>query len=180
MNQSKPPALPVILEPASLPREQVGPFLILGVDKVADREEVEAAWAKRLIWSRKNLMRTPLEDINWAREALGDADRRIRADAGSLNLDTSDGMLRRLAQRYGKIGAETGGRPVDIEPPLADYSPPIVVPDPEEVRKEIVVAEAPREFPAVTRILEDFMRQPIDPWDPDLLGGEEHGEGTRK
>src|SRR5262245_57827129 len=101
MNQNKPPsALPVILELAALPREQVGPFLILGVDKVADREEIEAAWAQRLIWARKNLVKTPLEDINWARETLSDVERRMRADAASLNLDTSDGVLRRVQQRY--------------------------------------------------------------------------------
>ena len=32
-------------ELASLPREQVGPFLLLGLDKTADKEQIEANWA---------------------------------------------------------------------------------------------------------------------------------------
>ncbi len=40
---------PVVLELAPLPREQLGPFIILGIDKDATAEEIEAAWAKRVI-----------------------------------------------------------------------------------------------------------------------------------
>ena len=64
--------IPMILKLAPLPRTQVGPFLILGVDKSATREIVEAAWAQRIIWARKGLIQTPLEDINWARDVLND------------------------------------------------------------------------------------------------------------
>lgn len=168
MNESNPPAaLPVILELASLPRDQVGPFLLLGVDKVADREEVEAAWAKRLIWARKGQARTSLEDINWAREALNEADRRIRADAGSLNLDTSDGVLRRLGLRYGgKSRADAGSRPIDVEPSLTDYVPAIAIPDVDEVRREITVGDVPRELPALEVLLDEFLSERIDPWSP--------------
>src|SRR6516162_2079496 len=95
-----PPPLPVILDLAPLPRAQIGPFLILGVDKDADRDAIEAAWAQRLIWARKNLTQSPLEDINWAREMMSDSDRRVRADVGSLNVDTTDGVLKRLRQRF--------------------------------------------------------------------------------
>jgi hypothetical protein len=76
-----PPPLPVMLDLAPLPRSQVGPFLILGVAKDADREALEANWAQRLIWARKNLIKVPLEDINWARELINDPDARLRADA---------------------------------------------------------------------------------------------------
>ncbi len=41
---------PVMLQLAPLPRTQIGPFLILGVDKDADKETVESQWAQRLIW----------------------------------------------------------------------------------------------------------------------------------
>jgi len=51
------PPEPVILELASLPREQIGPFLLLGLDKDADKEQIEANWARRVIWARKNLTR---------------------------------------------------------------------------------------------------------------------------
>src|SRR5579884_2182683 len=100
-----PPTEPVVLELAPLPREQIGPFLILGLDKDADKDQIEANWARRVIWARKNQTRLPLEDINWARETVNDPDKRLRADVTSLNADTSDGTLRRLAQRFGVGGA---------------------------------------------------------------------------
>ena len=40
MNGKNPPPLPVMLQLAPLPRTQIGPFLILGVDKDADRDTV--------------------------------------------------------------------------------------------------------------------------------------------
>jgi len=74
-----------------LPREQIGPFLLLGLDKTADKELIEASWARRIIWARKGIVKTALEDVNWAREVLNDAAQRTRADAASLNLDTMAG-----------------------------------------------------------------------------------------
>src|SRR5438067_2359534 len=44
---------PVMLQLAPLPRTQIGPFLILGVDKDAPKDVVEAQWVQRLIWARK-------------------------------------------------------------------------------------------------------------------------------
>src|SRR5262249_35670404 len=55
------------VELASLPREQVGPFLILGVPKDADAETIEAHWAQRVLWARQGKSRISLEDIHWAR-----------------------------------------------------------------------------------------------------------------
>ena len=159
-----PPPLPVVLEPAPLPRTQVGPFLILGLDKDADRDAIEAAWAQRLIWARKNLTKCSLEDINWAREMMNNPDERIRADAVSLNIDTTDGILRQLRERFQGKGQQ-GARPIDIEKNLAGYEPPIDLPDLQEVRSLIPTPEIPREVPAVRLILEEFVRQPIDPWD---------------
>src|SRR5437588_10194862 len=106
---------PVVLELAPLPREQIGPFLILGLDKDADKDQIEANWARRVIWARKGQTRLPLEDINWAREAVSDPDKRLRCDVLSLNLDLSDGTLRRLGQRYGVTGAApaVGWQPLD-------------------------------------------------------------------
>src|SRR5438445_10247687 len=102
-----PPPEPVVLDLAPLPREQIGPFLLLGLDKDADKEQIEANWARRIIWARKNLTRLALEDINWAREVISDTDKRVRADSASFNLDTADGLLRRWSTRFG-VGT-TGG-----------------------------------------------------------------------
>ena len=43
-----PPNAPIVLQLAPLPRTQIGPFLILGVDKDATRETIEAAWAEKI------------------------------------------------------------------------------------------------------------------------------------
>src|SRR5262245_50775584 len=75
-----------VLELVSLPRDQVGPFLLLGLDKDATAEQVEAHWAQRVLWARKGRIRIPLEDINWAREALKDADQRAVYEVACLNV----------------------------------------------------------------------------------------------
>lgn len=165
----KPPPLPVALELAPLPRNQVGPFLILGVDKNADREAIEAAWAQRLIWARKGMTRTPLEDVNWAREMLGDSERRLKADVGSLNIDTTNEILKKLRDRFrGKDRGSAGCRPIDVEKSLADYEPPTPMPDMEEIRRALPVPELPREVPAVRLILEELVKPLVDPWEVDL------------
>jgi hypothetical protein len=164
----KPPPLPVILELAPLPREQIGPYLLLGVEKAATPEEVEAAWAKRLIWARKKQVKVALEDINWAKEVLGEPDRRVTADAASLNLDTVDGVLKRLEQKYENAGANSSCQPLDEEKDLAEAAPALEVPDPATVAAGIQVPDIPREFPVVRALLEQFAKEPVDPWKVDL------------
>jgi hypothetical protein len=164
---------PVVLELAPLPREQIGPFLLLGLDKDADKGQIEAAWARRVIWARKGQTRVPLEDVNWAREIINDPDRRPRADAASLNIDTMDGLLRRWSQRFG-VGAAGGGevevgwRPRDDEKSLADYAPQAEVPAAGEVRAALSVPELPPDVPAVPRLLHELAGDALDPWALDL------------
>jgi hypothetical protein len=157
---------PVVLELATLPREQVGPFLLLGLDKTATPEQVEANWADRLKWARKQQSKVPLEDVNWAREVLKDADRRIRADAASLNADTSGGLLAGLARRFGLAGGQAARvwQPLDVEKPLADYEPPAEVPDADALRETLTVPAVPEELPAVAVLLERLAQAPLDPW----------------
>lgn len=157
---------PVVLELAPLPREQLGPFLVLGIDKDADREQIEAAWAARVIAARKNQVKISLEDINWAREVINDSDRRLRADCTSLNPDAAEGTLRQLAERYGVAGpmATPGWKPWEAEKSLADYTPPGDVPLPQEVQASVPVPQVPREIPAVAWLVEQFVKEPIDPW----------------
>src|SRR5438132_12560277 len=95
---------PIMLDLAPLPREQLGPFMLLGVEKSADAEQVEAHWAQRVIWARKKQIDVALEEINWAREVLRDPERRLQADLTSLNADTADATVARLAQQYGAAG----------------------------------------------------------------------------
>jgi hypothetical protein len=163
---------PVVLELATLPREQIGPFLLLGLDKTADKETLDAHWAERLKWARKGLSKIPLEDINWAREILNDIERRIRADAASLNADTTDGVLAQLAERYGvqEGKAARTWQALDSEKALADYQPPADVPDAEAVRASLVLPQVPEDVPGVTNLLERLAQQPLDPWAIDLKG----------
>src|SRR5438067_2860192 len=107
------------VELASLPREQVGPFLILGVPKDADAETIEAHWAQRVLWARQGKTRIPLEDIHWARSVLRDPEQRLAADAASLNLDVAGDELRRLARLYGLDPGRPGCQPLDPDPPSA-------------------------------------------------------------
>jgi hypothetical protein len=156
---------PVVLELAPLPREQIGPFLLLGVDKDAGPELIEAHWAQRVIWARKKQIRTPLGDINWAREVIRDPDRRVKADATSLNADTDDEVLAWLAAQYGAL--TSGGptwKPLDVEKPLANYTLATEVPAAAEVRGSIVVPQVPEEMPTVSLLLQQFVQQPLDPW----------------
>jgi hypothetical protein len=156
----------VTLELAPLPREQTGPFILLGLDKTADQEAIEASWAQRVIWSRKKQYRIPLEDVNWAREVINDPLRRVRADVNSLNADTADLTLASLAGRAGAGGRKSPGwQPLDREKALGDYSPPVEVPALPDMIQAAQVPEPPRDMPAVVQLLEDWGRQPLDPWD---------------
>jgi hypothetical protein len=162
------PEAPLVLQLAPLPRHQIGPFLLLGVDKDAAKDVIEAAWAQRLIWARKSQIRVALEDINWAREIISDPERRLRADATSFNIDTTDGLLRKLRDRFQGKGQAPGCKPVDVQKNLAEYAPPTPVPDAAEVRGQIPLPEVPRDVPAVRLILEQTVKQLIDPWDVDI------------
>lgn len=160
---------PVILELAPLPREQIGPFLLLGLEKDAEREQIEAHWAKRVIWARKGQTRLALEDINWARETINDPDRRVRADCASFNVDIADGLLGRLTQRVGAGGEiGIGWEPLDDERPPLDYTPGGEVPSREEIRAAVAVPEIRAEMPAVARLLDEMQQTPLDPWALDL------------
>jgi len=161
---------PVVLELAMLPREQVGPFLLLGLDKAADKKAIDAHWAERLKWARKGTSKVPLEDINWAREVLSDRERRIRADAASLNADTTEEVLAQFAQRYGVEGGQASRlwQAQDSEKALADYQPPAEVPNANAVRAALTVPEVPEEVPAAPLLLERLAQQPLDPWAIDL------------
>ena len=157
---------PVVLELASLPRDQMGAFLILGLDKSADKKEVDEHWADRVKWARRSLIKVPLEDINWARDVLNDTDKRLKADASSLNADTADGVIAALARRYGADGGQVSRQwqPLDFEKPLADYSPAADVPDAAAVREGIVVPALPEETLAGLHLLDELAKHPLDPW----------------
>jgi hypothetical protein len=153
---------PVMVELAPLPRNQIGPYLILGVDKDATKEAVEAGWAQRLIWARRNQFSIALEDINWARDTLNDDHRRLQAAAVGLNVDTVAGTLKRLRQEQ---ESRTGCRPIDVEKNLADYNLEVAIPALDELRRSIVVPQLPSDVPAVSLLVAQMVGEPIAPWE---------------
>jgi hypothetical protein len=167
---------PVVLELAPLPREKIGPFILLGLEKDATAEEIEAHWAQRVIWARKNQIDVALTEINWAREVLNDPDKRVRADAASLNVDVTARVLKELTQRYGADSAGPTWQPLQADPPLTEVAPPIEIPDPEEIRRTIPIPEVPDDLPGVNWLLDQFLKEPIDPWDLKIPGMEAKDE----
>jgi hypothetical protein len=161
---------PVVLDLASLPREQTGPFLLLGLDKTADKERIEANWADRVRWARKGQLKIPLEDVNWARNTLTERESRLRADSASLNVDLTEAVLGRLAYRFG-VGGQRGSlrwRPLDREKDFSDYAPPAELPDAAAVAASVVPPEIPDELPAVRALLDQLAAAPLDPWNLEL------------
>ncbi len=163
---------PVVLELATLSREQIGPYLLLGLDKSADKERIDANWADRVKWALRQppIIKIGREDVNWAHEVLKEIDKRIRSDVCSLNTDTADGILSQMAERYGVAGGKAGRvwQPLDNEKPLADYMPPAEVPNAAEVRGALVVPETPEETPFAAQLLERLGRLDLDPWAVEL------------
>jgi hypothetical protein len=156
---------PVVLELAPLPREQIGPFLLLGVDRAADEEQIQSHWAQRVIRARKNQSRVALGDINWARETVRDPQRRVLADLASLNVDTAAGTLGGLAQGYGLRGGQAPPwQPLEAPGLPAGTAPATEVPDAREVRAGMSVPELPPDLPAVHALVEQLVREPLDPW----------------
>ena len=156
---------PVILDLAPLPREQLGPFFLLGVEKDAGTDQIEANWAKRLIWARKQQFRMPLEDVNWAREVINQPQLRLKAGVSSLNADTSEGTIRRLARQYGSVdGTPPTWQPLDAEQRRDEPVRAEELPDPAAIRATIVEPNLPLGLPAAGRILDSFVSGPLDPW----------------
>jgi hypothetical protein len=157
---------PVVLELAPLPREQIGPFLLLGLEKDANAEQIEASWARRVIQARRQQIKIALEDVNWAREVINDFGKRVRADAGSFNLDTADGVLRQLLKRFGGEPGTTTWQPRDHEKDLREYTPAAEVPETGSVRAAIAVPETAEEVPFVPQLLKEVAQAALacDPW----------------
>ena len=156
---------PIVLEVAALPREQIGPFLLLGVDKDAANAEIEAHWAQRLIWARAKQIRVPLEDVNWAKEVLLDRDKRVLADVASLNADIATGELRQLLEKHGPLEPEAPTW-APRESPLPDLpeAPAGLIPELEALRETLPMPEIPLELPAIDRILDEVIAARLDPW----------------
>jgi hypothetical protein len=155
--------IPVVLELAPLPREQIGPFLILGVDKDADAAQIEAHWARRLIWARTKQISVPLEDINWSREVLNDRDKRIVADVTSLNPDIASGELRQLMLRHGPVEPEAIGW-IPSEPPPPGSIGPDDLTLPAENETAVTAPAIPVVIPALDRLWSEVAHAPLDPW----------------
>jgi hypothetical protein len=149
------------IELAPLPRDRVGPFLILGVAKDADPDAIEKRWAQSVLWARQGKTQTPLGDVHWAREVLRDVEQRLSADVASLNTEIAGDELRRLASLVHLNDGRPAWPPIDPEPPPLRESD---IPDPASVLAAAPEPDVPIELPGVARWLDEFARTPIDPW----------------
>ena len=157
---------PVVLDLAALPREQIGPFLLLGVDKDASPDEIEAHWAQRLIWAKAGQIRNALEDVNWAKEMLLDRDRRVLADVVSMNPDTLAGELRQMLATHGPLEPEVPEwTPVEAPIPAAPALAPGFLPEVQSIRASLAPPKIPLELAAIDRMLEKVVAAPLDPWE---------------
>ena len=129
---------PVVLELATLPREQIGPYLLLGLDKSADKEPIDANWADRVKWAAPaaDHQGRPRGRQLGARGPQGDRQThpRRRRQPQCRHDGRHPGQM---TERYGVAGGKAGRvwQPLDNEKPLADYMPPAEVPDAAEVRR---------------------------------------------
>jgi hypothetical protein len=155
-----------------MPRERMGPFMILGVSKDAGNESIEAAWAQRVLWARQGKTRIPLVDIHWARAVLREPAQRLAADAASLNPDVAAEELRRLTKAW-HLDNRPAWAPHDPEPP-AEESP---VPDLDEARAGVTAPAVPVDLPGVARWLDAFAHGPLDPWGLNLPSAESRKTG---
>ncbi|MCX7701708.1 MAG: hypothetical protein N2039_12600 [Gemmataceae bacterium] len=167
MTDPSPAKKPLELLTATLPREQIGPFLLLGVDKDATLQEIEAAWRQRVEWVEQGQLGVSVDDLNWAKEILLDADRRILADLGSLNPDTSDGQLRQMLAVQGSDEWERPHWPIrDVPLPDAPSIPAEWLDDRPADESSLHIPDVPLVIPGLERILAESRQQPVDPWDP--------------
>jgi hypothetical protein len=152
-----------------VPRERIGPFLLLGLDKGADAEQIETQWARSLIAARRGRTRVGLADINWARTILNDPEARARADIASLNAGTIAGDERATTETAGQSmhGTPTW-KPMDDEQQPTDFVPTTVVPDPAEIRRGIVLPIVPADVPGAFEVVRRLLIDPVDPWQLDL------------
>lgn len=157
---------PIMLELAQLPREKLGPFFLLGLHKTASQKDIDAHWALRLKWARKNQISVALEDINWARDCLNDKEKRVEADVASLTTDLADDFLYRLALKYSieEGQAEPSWEPLDEEHDHSSFEPAVAVPTLEEVKQRILMPDVPEEMPSCSIFLTRVLREEIDPW----------------
>lgn len=156
---------PVMLELAPLPREQIGPFLLLGLPKEADQAMIDKHWSDRVKWARRNQLKISLEDVNWARDVINDKSRRLEADVASFNVDTLERQIETLVERYNSSDASSAvWQPLDSEKDLADYVPRAEVPTSDSVRTEITIPALAEEMPIGSVQLEQMVMEPLDPW----------------
>jgi hypothetical protein len=139
--------------------------LLLGVPKDADALQIEASWARCVLWARQGKTQVALGDVHWAREVLRDPEQRLAADAASLNTDLASEALRKLTARYHLDGPGPAWTPIDPDPPALK---PTDLPDLETARASVPAPDVPLELPGVARWLEEFARIPLDPWAIDL------------
>jgi hypothetical protein len=149
-------------------RELAGPYLVLGVDKDVDSDEIEAHYQSQCRAVERGECSWSIDDLEWAKQVLCDPEQRLAADRDSLNPDLASGEVQRLARLYRLDGSPPGWEPMDPEPPI-DFSALYVI-DSNALASTVPTPDIPRELPAVKAWLDHFSAAATDPWSMELFG----------
>ena len=163
---------PVVLELASLPREQMGAFLILGLDKSADKTTIETHWADRLKWARRQSDQGAAGRRQLgARGTRATPTRRIKADATSLNADTTDRILAHAFPAFrhgGRTGGAACGSLLTARSRWRTIVPPAEMPGSARGARGNPGSRRARRRAGRTALLQRLAEQPLDPWGLEL------------
>jgi hypothetical protein len=158
---------PVVLELAPLPREQMGPYFILGLEKDASHQAIQAQWELRVHHADAYKSGLSTEDFDWAKETLLDPVRRINADLASLNADTTERKVGRLLQEFGwgSTSLAIGWVPLEILPLRDSEGDEGGLSNLDTRREAISLPALEPSFAAIESVLLDETKVPEDPWD---------------
>ena len=161
---------PVVLELATLSREQIGPFMLLGLDKSADKEQIDKHWADRVKLGAQAAHQGPAAKTSTGRTRSSRTSTGASAPTRPASTPTRrTASSRKLCDRYG-VGNGSPGRGCGSRLTTRSRWPTIC-----PRRRCPTADDGPRrhhwssrrcreELPAVAVLLERLAQLPLDPW----------------
>jgi hypothetical protein len=154
---------PVVLDLAPLPKEKMGPFIILGVAKEATPKEIESAFQERLLGIQAGDFPLGEEDIHWAKERLSDPEDRLNADVVSMNAEILNSPIRRMnksdSENSWSSRDATTRFNVTIEEDLQ-----LAI---DAITKDLVVPDLEFDVSKLGRLIKESENPSWDPWNPE-------------
>lgn len=143
----------------------VGPYIILGIDKDADPATLPEVCARRVEAARAGELTWTEEQIVAALEVLHAPEERLESDVESFNTDIASGEVRRLARLYRVDGGGPAWEPMDPEPPTELTE---LTFDAAGLAAEAPAPDVPLELPSVETWLTQYAAGASNPWTSEL------------